>query len=555
MHRRAIGGSLLVVGCALLAACGGVAPTPTTAPVARDPRPDQSAPALDPTAGLGNTGSTTIPVEPAATPIPSDAPFRRRDAPPNGVPDQIAFGFGNTEGCFKSYYDRHPELGLDPFADPVNIKSSWVFEVARQSILGNDGVCFAWVQPNRHVEITITDPEGSVEQKRIRADADGFAFLPWLSLPGDPFGTYRFVAVQGELRLEGSWTLAPATEPRLAVAPMSGPPGTIFTLAAAGFPAGQRVPVRIYSFDDYVTTVEIVIGPDGDGLAQLVSAAGDPPGVYIPLVLKTNLLAAVAGDTIDSQWLTLTAITLTALPPNLPLEIADLQPGAPAAATSTSPFQRQEPAPAGVTGQLPLDPGAGPTCEQAIDPSQPSTITLSATGIELGQTTLACLQGFFSFQPVQYALLLPGGGILQGEADPQTGIPWIALPDDPPGLYQLTVTQGERMAMTTFTVGAPTQRNTVVFPGDGPPGTRRFVALAGFEQGSTVQLRLYYDCELQSLCYGSALGTVEIDSQGGAIVGIPTTLNDPAGVYAIETTPASYRSNPGSQAVFALTER
>lgn len=555
-------GVCLVLSFAILAACAGPSPAPSPAPsavVGEAPPPPTREAAPATSASLPVVRQLVIPAAPTvapavATSIPSDTPFRRRDAPPDGVPQQIAFGFGNNQGCFKGYYDAHPELGSQPFADPVNEESSWVFEVARQRVNGNDGICFAWLWPDRHIEVTITDPQGAIEQRRVRTDADGFGFLPILGLPGEPIGDYRFVAVQDDLRLEGGWNLIPATRPRLAVTPRGGPPGTVFTLIAAGFSASRRLPVRIYD-DIYMTTVEIVLDPVGTGMAHLVTETDAPPGDYVPLVLLADAEGGAPIHSTLPEVLTLTTMRLIPLVPKLPLTALEPAATAPGSDTGESPLQRRGEPPAGVSPQLPLPGGKGPTCAGSFSFNQPSSITLSAANIKVGQKTLACPEGFFPAQLVQYEVLKPDGAVVQGVGDASQGIHWLALPGEPLGMYQLTVTQGDKLASTSFFVAAPTGPNIAVAPPVGPPGSSFFVVMAGFAPGSSVPLHLYYDCDAVTMCFAVELGRVEVDQEGGTVTRITSSTTDPSGWFAVDAQPSSWQRVPGSPAVFVITER
>lgn len=250
----------MLAGAALSAACSGgsdvtTTTTPTTATTAETAQTATSVTSRPTTAPAGAGGSA----------------LKRRDAPPEGVKAQFEFFQEGDGSCF----------GLD------ESKPSAVVDFPKTEIAMYFIVCFPGFAPNRAVEAQFRLPDGTSRKATATNfnSPEGVPFLEWTSLPGDPTGAYEVTATQASLRGQGSFTVSPASQPRMVeVPPREGPPGTTFRFGLAGFPANSAVPLHLYRADgqlrSYLTTLSPRVDGNGQTILSVPTASDDAKGEY-----------------------------------------------------------------------------------------------------------------------------------------------------------------------------------------------------------------------------------------------------------------------------------
>lgn len=170
-----------------------VAPTPTSAATpSTTPTPVTTA---EPTAVQSRTATPhetppgpdeTVIIKPTPSPTPpSTSPFGRHDSPPSGVEDPSSLTIipaGKT--CRIEF--------------PPPKAASSVATDSSLALPGTARICLFGFDTDKPVALKITAPDGStLTRKTARDDGDLAAFLT--RVPGNPEGTYRIHAEQGDL--------------------------------------------------------------------------------------------------------------------------------------------------------------------------------------------------------------------------------------------------------------------------------------------------------------------------------------------------------------------
>ena len=202
------------------------------------------------------------------------------DPPPSGVGAQLGWATPGPSNC--GVVETQPTLFM-PSPRVVSIPSEYI-------------VCLWGFSPNKPIEISVTGPNGTVEQEQI-PDAQA----PWRGhvILGNPTGTYTVVARQvvppvgltrGILRQATiSFSVVRATRQSILVVPKEGIPGTTFQVHVAGFSPDERVPLHVYRLIgttdrrwEYVTTIPAAaVNRQGEAIRNIRTQRGDPPGRYI----------------------------------------------------------------------------------------------------------------------------------------------------------------------------------------------------------------------------------------------------------------------------------
>lgn len=236
-----------------------------TSDVPGEERPSSSSNATaEPPSGSSPGASSAQGPSPAEGP----SPLQRRETPPGGVAAQFAVGsLGAAPGCRMAV-----EAG----------------DEIRVAIGDRFTVCITYSAEPVDAAVEVTRPDGSSATPSL--DSDGSSFI-WTVELGDPLGRYTVTAEQGSVRLAASFVVEVRRRPTmLDLAPLVGPPGTVFGVGLAGFPAHQQVQLDLYRFVgrdggaslyEFRTTLSSV-GTDARGEARfrLPTRPDDPQGAY-----------------------------------------------------------------------------------------------------------------------------------------------------------------------------------------------------------------------------------------------------------------------------------
>lgn len=221
-----------------------------------------------PAATSSNTG-----VQPTGSESNTGPLLKRRDAPPDGFKQQLATYDGGTRQSCIDHQGEETPLGY--FDDGPMVQR----EIGR-----GFWICFAGFVPDQNIEATVNRPDGTIEQEEYRVYPDGSGGKYWLGLPGSPLGGYTITATQGERQATVSFTLYPASGPRIAVTPNVGLPGTTFQIYLAGYQPNQVVQMHLYRSADYVTalsTIQVNERGESDSPYVLTTESDDQEGVYL----------------------------------------------------------------------------------------------------------------------------------------------------------------------------------------------------------------------------------------------------------------------------------
>lgn len=191
---------------------------------------------------------------------------------------------------------------------------------------------------------------------------------------------------------------------------------------------------------------------------------------------------------------------------------------------------------------------------------------------EIAGTIRLTFGGFASGQPICLDLRRPDGRSAEVSVPPseegQHAWDWTPWPGDPTGPYTVVAKQGATEASGTILVRSPAQPRLSVVPRSGPPGASFKIALAGYEPGALVPLRVYrcigahpsvlnaegdYQGEMTSYVYLASLRPVRVDERGEAAYELSTAPHDPEGQYVIETGPPAQKGGAFFTRVFSLT--
>lgn len=204
-----------------------------------------------------------------------ESPLKRKDIPPEGVDAVFSFSSagGGDDACEFS-------AGAGPGANDAETPDCTVEIADRTPFL------FEGFAADRELAVELTWADGRVEPRSARANDFGVFILEWASLPGDPLGVYSIVATQEALKATGTFTVRAATERQGVVVPRTGPPGTAYRIALAGFAPRETVAARLYRLvgrdaGQYVTSLgPTTMSERGEGIVELRSGPDDPAGEY-----------------------------------------------------------------------------------------------------------------------------------------------------------------------------------------------------------------------------------------------------------------------------------
>lgn len=238
------------------------------------------------TAQRGETGgTTTVPggttstvdgaVSTSTTVDPAEGALQRRDAPPEGVKEQLDF--------FATYVGPEASCSRLDGRQPAVVVS-----VPNAAVATAFAICLPGFAPEQPVQADVRSPDGEV--RRLTASEYTFpeqiAYTTWTTVPGDALGTYRVTATQGRLAAKGTFTVRPATDPSsVAIEPTTGPQGTTFRFGFAGFGEGSVVDTYLYRNEGkgrhgYLTAIPVTMDDDGQAVLSIPTSADDPKGAY-----------------------------------------------------------------------------------------------------------------------------------------------------------------------------------------------------------------------------------------------------------------------------------
>lgn len=205
---------------------------------------------------------------PSTEPATTTSPLKRREAPPQGALGQFSVFVGGDPPCLGHVETARPEVTADIYPRP---------EVGTFFYL-----CFNGLKYSDPTHVDVTLPNGT-----LRSSSERYAFKGWYVMPGDPLGTYRVTARQGNKIASGSFSVTPASTPRiLLLRPDMGAPGSTFSFILAGFSPRALVPVDVCVASEkkdrcsYLTTLQLRMDDQGTLLYRLKTEATDPPGTY-----------------------------------------------------------------------------------------------------------------------------------------------------------------------------------------------------------------------------------------------------------------------------------
>jgi hypothetical protein len=189
--------------------------------------------------GAPATGAAVATAQPllagrSATPIDAgepESPLERDDLPPEGV--AALFGFAV------------PAVGICTQAD-AKLRPDEVAWIGVKEVAESFFVCLEGFAPNLEIQVQALSHDDVVQSSHFPASPLGSGSWGLTIPPGDPRGVYVITAVQGPRRATGILWVEAASQPRIAVLPRTGPPGTEFSIALAGFPPGQSVRLYLY---------------------------------------------------------------------------------------------------------------------------------------------------------------------------------------------------------------------------------------------------------------------------------------------------------------------
>lgn len=297
MHRALTRCAALLIAWIGLTSC-----TPTDSPTAANPSPSFEQVGGYPPPSFEQVGGyplhapdflqTSTPLSDTTTPG-ANSPLKRRDsAPLDLVALQLTAVLSDStvDSCTTWYA---PEEGFELHFDRLDLEIGQRF-----------GFCFSGVAEDQPLDIEVMRPDGT--RRAIQIPARTFsetAILEWLPLPGDPLGEYTVSALHANQQTTKTFTLLPATQPRIAVSDRDGSPdditiqpGQALRIVLAGFPPQQTVALHLYHreqgvqcsvdpCDQYVSTIRVPVDQGGQAISVLPTLRDDPEGIYhiVPL--------------------------------------------------------------------------------------------------------------------------------------------------------------------------------------------------------------------------------------------------------------------------------
>jgi hypothetical protein len=172
-------------------------------------------------------------------------------------------------------------------------------------------ICVDGFLQGQDIDIQVLLPDGTtrgLDSANLAASngtSAGGAELIWTSLPGDPVGEYTITATQGERQAAATFNILPASEPRFAVVPRTGPPGTTFQIQLVGFPPNQEVAIHLYRLEDrvwrYTTSLptsdtRIQTDERGQATYELATQADDLATAYMLVTVPAAQAPRIFSD-------------------------------------------------------------------------------------------------------------------------------------------------------------------------------------------------------------------------------------------------------------------
>lgn len=246
----------------------------------------------------GNSGETAKPPKEINQSAPGSNVLGRRDAPPEGVKEQINFGGVGDGSC---------ESGLAPPPRITFLRKFFSYQGDYDPTENDEPgrgdqlfICLPGFSETEPIQAEIRRPDGRVSRRQaILPPKLAASTVVWDTLPSDPFGTYRVTARQGSVRVRSTFMLKPPTNPQIRVIGRrhelngGGPPGTPFTTVLVGLEPRQQVRLDIYRSRQpldgtfrYVTSIPVTLNERGEAVYTIKTAKGDPSGLY---VVMTNV--------------------------------------------------------------------------------------------------------------------------------------------------------------------------------------------------------------------------------------------------------------------------
>jgi hypothetical protein len=219
---------------------------------------------------LPSPSPTTPPTEPSPSPSPdSGSPLKRHDAPPEGVAEQLGFTLPAAGPC---------KVTLTPGDTPDESEPT-----PELTVVSTHKVCFEGFAA-RSIHIVVTQADGS--QVRV---VDMPADVAWSATfyPGEPKGEHTLEATQESLAAVWRFNLVAPSNPVGIAIPSTGPAGTTFAIALAGFDPGSEVTMLLYQLDPgtskwiFRTVMESAsVDGQGESTYMLATEPDDPTGTY-----------------------------------------------------------------------------------------------------------------------------------------------------------------------------------------------------------------------------------------------------------------------------------
>jgi hypothetical protein len=204
-------------------------------------------------------------------------------------------------------------------------------------------------------------------------------------------------------------------------------------------------------------------------------------------------------------------------------------------------MKRQENAPPGVpeiiSEQINYCPNCdyAPVCRSAGNPR----VRIDPEPKEIASRFTICFEGFQANQDISVVVRKPDttatGLRVHVNSLGIADLDWPVLPRDPVGMYGVFAAReiaGDQVAVTgTFTVIEASGPRLLITPQTGQPGTSFIIALAGFQPGQRVQLRVYRGGGDRWI-YMTSLGA-QMDGRGMVMLAFRTEGDDRPGSYGV----------------------
>lgn len=449
--------------------------------------------------------------------------LKRRDAPPEGVTDEIPLFEGGSGLSCEQHQISGPAVRVVPA--PLSGPAIVIGQLA--------DICLWTFDLAQPLEIAVTTPDGrtvrnSADTPNLVRQRNGWQ---WVTLPGDPPGDYAINVQQGGRSAADRFTVARAAEPNVLVLPRRAPAGSTFLVYLSGFAASRSAQLFLYRYD--------LSYPD---CPMLCYTAALPP---IPVDEHGEAIYALKTAADDMA-------TIYALEPSPQLErprlFRQFQVGLPVSqapsriGASSGLLKRRDTPPEGVQRQVSISFGwgAGGGCASGLD--EPPEIEIGQPPYEVGWSMKLCIKGFAPHPPLDLELMRPDGSRRKHRIASSSTMPnrsrfewnWQTRATDQPGTYTMTAIQGERRAQLTFTLAAASKPRLWDVPGYRlAPGSAAEIHIAGYPPDIALTLHIYRSggtegCTWDAGCfdYYTTLTSITTSANGTAVMTIKTNPDD-----------------------------